>query len=349
MSNRLKNRYISSLYAFRKDPELKGKLPQRVSTRHLHNLVIDFQRHREHDWPKEVYYYCSVEVAYWIIKCGRMWLTDVRKMNDSTEMLYAVEYLQQHIEQLSKNKSLPDGFLNLLNNIFDDLTESTEWQNTLTFNSKLILAMCFTQLKDDASMWDRYGKSGEGVSIHFNLSNLLKVVTYAGIFTPNTSTYENGIIDVCYPEENNQCSCMDKIVDQLLAAHRKAKNQDEHYFINYLLEANILEFLMSHKHNSFSSEKEFRIYSKAPAEQTWMGDPHIYEHRVGSTKSVHAHIILPHCAIGISEDEFWQGLISGVTLGPRTGAFSHNLIQSALDSRNISDSLIKSSCPLQKF
>lgn len=312
-----------------------------------HNAFIDFHRSREYNYPKELSYFCDGNVAESIIGNGRLWLNDVRKMNDSTEMTFAIEFLKSKIEQLKNNSNFDKNLAHVIEASFLDLTNSNNWNNTTTYNGKLILAMCFTQAKDDAGMWERYADNGKGVAIHFNLKKLSTAVSSAGIFAPNSSAFETGIVKVCYAGEN--CTCLSDFASEVLEAYQEISIQSEKDIIRTMLHANVLELLMAHKHNSFSSERELRVFSKVPSIKTWHGSDHIFGHGEGDFKSLHSEIFLPHQALNQSGDEFWKELISGVTLGPLSSGETKNKIQLALDSRGLGvGRLMNSDCPLQK-
>jgi len=230
---------------------------------------------------------------------------------------------------------------------YKDLTDSSIWKDTLTYNNNLILAMCFTQAIDDAAMWDRYGDSGKGVSIRFNLKKLSRVVMTAGLYFPNPLPFEHGVTCVCYGGEN--CTCVNQLHNHALEAYADAKTNEERDLIRKLLHANVLELLVSHKHESFASEKEYRIFSRAPSVKTWVGTDHIYEHEKGSKKSLQSEIFLPHQAIQQSEEDFWKELIVGVTVGPCSSQETKDIMISALESRGIGDRLSSSTCPLVNY
>ncbi|MDH5434853.1 MAG: hypothetical protein OEY19_12995, partial [Gammaproteobacteria bacterium] len=173
------------------------------------------------------------------------------------------------------------------------------------------------------------------------------VVKTAGHFFPNSNTFEHGITPICYGEED--CSCVDDAYAHSLEAYSLAETNDERDLIRTMLHANVLELLVSHKHNTFASEKEYRIYSRAPSVKTWSGTDHIIEHEKGNTKSVHAEIFLPHQALNQSEEEFWDELIESVTLGPCATEETKVELQSALDKRGIGSKLMESKCPLVNY
>ncbi len=344
----MNNRYISVLEKFRSDKE--SNIPPRTfswGTMDLHNYFVEFQKSNEVGWADTLNYYCSSSVANSVIGNGRMWLNDVRKMNDNTEMIFAVDYIQSELSRIKEIEGIQPGLVEAIEKSYSDLTDSTIWKDSNTYNDKLILAMCFSVSKDDAAMWDRYADKGKGAYISFNLRKLFTAVKTAGHFFPNSNTFEHGITQICYGGED--CSCVDDVYAHSLEAYSVAETNDERDLIRTMLHANVLELLVSHKHNSFASEREYRIYSRAPSVKTWSGTDHIIEHEKGNSKSVHAEIFLPHQALNQSEEEFWDELIESVTLGPCAIEETRVELQSALDKRGIDSKLEKSQCPLFNF
>ena len=344
----MSNRYTTVLEKFRSDRESNTPLSTfSWGAMDLHNYFIDFQRANESEWSNTLNYYCSSRVANSIIGKGRMWINDVRKMNDKTEMIFAVDYIKEELSRIRTIEGINPGLVKVIEESYTDLTDSAIWKDTITYNSKLILAMCFSESKDDAAMWDRYAEKGKGAFISFNTQKLFTAVKSAGHFFPNSNTFEHGITPICYGGEN--CCCVERVYSHTLEAYTKAETDDERSLIRTLLHANVLELLVSHKHDTFSSEKEYRIYSRAPSVKTWHGTDHIFEHMKGSTKSVHAEIFLPHQALNQSEEDFWNELIDSVTLGPCATDDTKEELQKSLDSRGISNKLVESKCPLVNF
>ena len=88
------NRYIHTLNEFRKEQKLYqypvNKTPGYFS---MENSFIRFRQYKENSFPEVLNYYCNPNVAKSIFDGGTLWLNNVRKMNDSTEMNFAIEYL----------------------------------------------------------------------------------------------------------------------------------------------------------------------------------------------------------------------------------------------------------------
>lgn len=343
----MENSFIKVLEKFRSDRATNTYKGASLWWEKLANYFIDFQRGKQLEWPETLNYYCSSIVANSIIGDGCMWLNDVKKMNDHSEMTFAVDYLQRELSKIKTIDEIPSGLVDVIEESYIHLTDSTIWKDTTIYNNKLILAMSFSKSKDDAAMWDRYAEKGKGVLISFNSRKLFTAVKTAGHFFPNTNTSECGIVPICYGGEG--CNCVEELHFHALEAYSIANTDDEINLIRSLLHANVLELLVSHKHDSFSNEREYRIYSCAPSVKTWHGSDHIFEHKKGNKDSVHAEIFLPHQAINQSEEDFWNEIIDSVTLGPCSTDETKDELKASLESRGISDKLLESGCPLVNF
>ena len=341
------NRFIQLLEYYRNSKGTSEDWDTHNGSRDLHNAFVRFQQYKESEFPEKISYYCSELVAKSIIGTGVLWLNDIRNMNDKSEIAFAVEHITTRLTEMKSISSFNDGLVRVIEESFLDLTDSSIWKSATTQNQKLILAMCFTQLKDDAAMWDRYASSGTGVSIEFNLKKLFIALKTAAIYFPNSLTFEHGFAKVCYAGKS--CRCLENMHDAAIEAYQHAENDDERSVIRTMLHANVLEILVSHKHGSFSSELEIRIFSRVPLEKTWIGTDRIHEHGQGNRKSRHSEIFLPHQAINQSQDEFWQELINSVIIGPCASDETKQNIRLALESRGIGDRLSISSCPLRNF
>lgn len=296
------------------------------------------------DWPAEVTKYCSSTVAESIIGAGHIWLCDVRNMDDESEFTFAKNLLDSELDALKSEQSAPDVLIDALQKSANEFASSRDQS---TFNSRFILAMCFSRLKDDAAMWDRYGDVGQGMAIHFNLHRLATAISAASNLALNASRFDMGVVEVCYP--NDQCNCLKAIVSEVLIAYENTRDQDERDLVRTLLHARILEYLVGHKHPSFASEKEFRIYSRTPCERTWAGSDNIYEHDNGSRRSIHSIVPLPHLAIQESPEKFWRVLVPGVTYGPSSSEESRVRLTNAMEARGLGSRTKKSAYPLRSY
>lgn len=110
-----------------------------------------------------VYHYCSIESFLKIIEHYTLWLSDIRKLNDSQEYIWARDQLDKIIE-----------------NLITDLAGSTKlelWNEGKNFANSysITCAACFSQHRNLLSQWRGYADDGSGVAIGFSKKILQRV------------------------------------------------------------------------------------------------------------------------------------------------------------------------------
>jgi hypothetical protein len=336
------NRYLEVLSQYKED--IKNN-KQSTHPKFFDNYINQFGEMKSKNISKVGILYTNSFVAKNIIENGHIWLNDIKNMNDSSEMKFSVSYFEKKIAAFHENADRNHEYINIIEETFREHKNKFYIEHSKE-NEKLVLAMCFSQAEDDATMWDRYANKGNGVAIHFNLEKLYSNLTNAGIFFPNTSSFEYGIAQVCYPVEG-KCQCFDKLYDEALEAYIIAENQDELNTIRTLLHTHVLELLMSHKHPSFKSENEIRMYSQAPSKKTWGGSDHIHEHNNGKNKSCHIILNLHLESMMAGEENLWRELVKKVVIGPNADEATRKSVYGTLKSRDLEDIVIESDCPLR--
>lgn len=79
------NPYIKALECFR---EQQKELTEFIAMDYPFNCARKYLRKTG---PERLSHYCSSDTAIKIFENCIMWLTDIRKMNDESELLYAIE------------------------------------------------------------------------------------------------------------------------------------------------------------------------------------------------------------------------------------------------------------------
>lgn len=111
--------------------------------------------------PGIVYHYCSVETFYNIVLHHTLRLSDIEKSNDFMEKKWAINQCLLHIEHHIEQREFAG-----------DRKKSRELLEQLRiqfgqFNT-MILACCFSSVRDLLSQWRGYGDNGSGVCIGFD-------------------------------------------------------------------------------------------------------------------------------------------------------------------------------------
>lgn len=176
---------------------------------------------------KTIYHYCSIKAFESIIREKKIWVSDILKMNDSSEERYLVKVLIHYLINL-KNKLLKDkNYLEYIKNrevessklekakkerIFE---KSTKKNNNLFIHINKLLIInkmlekysnlfgkyicCFSKEGDLLSQWRAYANDGKGFSIGFDIKKLDEYISKEKTITLEEVNYIAEKIDI---EEN---------------------------------------------------------------------------------------------------------------------------------------------------
>ena len=209
--------------------------------------------------PQILYHYCSLETFFSIVKSSSIWLSDVKKSNDSQEMKwlrhkYYYYILEKYNETNDKNiKSICEIILSMATK--DDFKECPAWllpacgktdeQMFDIFNSLRVYTFCLSQQFDSLGQWRGYADGGQGVAIGFSKS-YLNAVKGRGLLCP-ISNFIFG--NISYKTE------FTSLFDSIFSMHNQT-NVAEFVFKNL---QDITHISALFKSPSFKEEKEWRI------------------------------------------------------------------------------------------
>ncbi len=121
-------------------------------------------------YPQTLYHYTSIEAFRSIIVNKQLWMTNIKYLNDSSELVHGIDIalavILKHLEIHDKSNNFLSGF------ITRSLTADTL--------SKMRMSSCVASFSEDAdslSQWRAYASGGTGVCIGFKsefFSNLIK-------------------------------------------------------------------------------------------------------------------------------------------------------------------------------
>lgn len=312
------------------------------------NLFNDVRNYaRNESIPEFLSHYCSADTAIKIFENRTVWLTDVRKMNDESELIYAIKLLKSRLEKIEKNEPLYNDLSKKIRQDLDVLLRSPSGQQQDITNSvrdKIVMATCFSIHHDDANMWRIYGDNATGVEIQFNSDVLAKTVAYYHHSIPNANAYETGFVEVCYSGEN--CDCLQKLADQVIEAYKKTESNYERNIIRTLIAYYISDFVMSHKNPAFKGEGEYRIFTHIPINKTWSGSNFLLNHPNGKTQ--YTELCLGAWMIGYrSINEFLPDLIQSINFGPHINKDKKDKLEEILVSLGLKEIFKISTIPLR--
>jgi hypothetical protein len=222
-------------------------------SRHIRRSVAKLQRPK----PPLMYHYTDSQGLLGILKGNKLWATDIRSMNDATEMSYSLDLL----DQVRTVTRLGDGFP-FLDRLFADVYDTIR----MAFR---IYCVCFSELPDDLTQWRAYGGSvgGYSIGLDFSKANFLQTIAEAS-FDDYTL-----LAKVIY-EREAQVRLLESALEQLRdAANRiyrnyldgqfggKSKRLEEGLVSDFAshIVIPIVDLLLRFKHPKFASEREWRI------------------------------------------------------------------------------------------
>lgn len=303
--------------------------------------------HVSNSTPEWLSHYCSADTAIKLFEHCIMWLTDVRKMNDDSELLYAIESLKSGLKRLSIDnpiyKEFPQIVLQDLSSLLGSSAEQQE-SATASLRNKIVMATCFSIHDDDANMWKLYGDKATGVEIRFNSEVLSKTARNYGHFIPNAGSYETGFVKVCY--SGASCECLQNLGNQVVEAYSESKSDDEKSMLRTLIYYSVSDFLMSHKHPTFQGEGEYRLFTHIPINKTWYGSDYLLNHPNGKTQ--YTPLAFGAQAIGYRGlEDFLPELIQSVNFGPHIGKGHRAKLEQKLQELGLQEKIIQSTAPIR--
>ena len=337
------NPYIKALECFR---EQRRSLSPRMEMDYLLNRI----REKPQDSiPEFLSHYCSADVAIKIFENLTIWLTDIRRMNDSSELIYAIKLIKSEAYKLNIKNPIYEEFSNIVLWDIDallGLPERLQEFEVGSVRNKMIMATCFSVHHDDANMWRLYGDQASGVEVRFNSKALAETAGHYGQFIPNSSGYETGFVRICYSGDG--CNCLENLGGQIIESYRYAKSEEERSILRTLIYYSVSDFLMSHKHPSFQGEGEYRLFTHIPIEKTWGGSDFLLFHPNGKTQ--YTPLALGAYMIGYhKQEDFLSVLIESICFGPHIHKEKLEKLEKIFFNIGLSKKLTKSTAPIRKF
>ncbi len=193
--------------------------------------------------PGILYHYTSLAGLLGTLGSHSLWMTDMAYMNDSSELQYGIDLINQCYE--SKLTKLPATCAELLNRAF--------WSREVIEESGARMVACFCTNDDLLSQWRAYGQGGSGYNIGFDSSRLtnrhvqLRKVIYS---LATQRRLIRAVVDktcALFKEEAGN-----QTIEELNKTTIFKRYVDHLYY-------NLIEFALTFKHPSFKEENEWRL------------------------------------------------------------------------------------------
>lgn len=189
------------------------------------------------------YYYCSINTFLNIIKNREIYLSDPLKMNDSSEIKWYLNKLNE------EQKIRPDSIFNAMKKrsglkfSFEELKDTLE-----SYGQNSIYISCFSEEPDLLSQWRAYADDGRGVAIGFILEDLAE---YDNFFLEKI-IYPN---EVVYDSLENDVEIVSDQIGTVISEGKITSNDEMiRLFIHELVPV-----LAKYKNPAFQEEKEHRL------------------------------------------------------------------------------------------
>ncbi|MCM1136188.1 MAG: DUF2971 domain-containing protein [Clostridium sp.] len=182
-----------------------------------------------------LYHYTDFTAFNGIIRCGELRLNNILNMNDASEMrLFMNGLYNAVVEKLSSNGEYEK--IHKTRAFFQG-----ELEKEFHYSA---YAACFSEYRDDAAQWERYGHAGQGVCIAFH-NRLLQEMIGGAI----------SLQKVYYQADMREHRLVDEFYDVIKKSDKFSDSLPE---LQRLMNEAWIQSA-AFKHPSFANEKEFRL------------------------------------------------------------------------------------------
>lgn len=269
-----------------------------------------------------LYHYTTFAAFDGIIRCAELRLNNILNMNDASEMrLFMNGICKAVTERLDQNGK---------NNKSRDVEAFFQKELEEEFHYSAYAA-CFSEYRDDAAQWERYGYLGQGVCIAFQKELLQKMV--GGVISLQKVYYqtdmrEHHLADDFY-ETIKDAESFSECIPSLHSLMNEAWLQSAAF-----------------KHPSFASEREVRLVVSPFISSKFTMEPkyHVSAERIKKYYPLNLRKMCNDLDMRLSD------LVGEIIIGP-TSSQSLPILQDYLDDCGLGvlkDRISVSECPLRK-
>ena len=209
--------------------------------------------------PRVLYHYCSLSTFKSILDNKSIWLSDIRRSNDSLELQWIMGKCQSYIlqawvdyvEAVKKERGLEvlslehfDRFKDLYNLVsaYDADDDTKNW------------VFCLSEKADDLGQWRGYADDGKGIAIGFN-SAVFKTINQIGQIVRSTT------VDLKFDKVHYSERDIKAFFDRAVGAQKITVDMSPDDVIEKLKRALGFSYMFApmFKNDKFRDEKEWRI------------------------------------------------------------------------------------------
>lgn len=270
-----------------------------------------------------LYHYTEFVAFNGILKNAELRLNNILNMNDAQEMRLFMNGICSAVVSRVKEAGLEKEKLRKIESYFKE-----ELQEEFHYSA---YAACFSEFRDDASQWERYGNVGQGVCIGFHEEMLEKMV--GGAVSLHRVYYQDSVTE-------------HELVESFykLAMKKSTFEKDAAAFQELMDEAWVLS--AAFKHPSFSSEKEVRLVVSPFIANDFAIEPQYYigKNRIKKYYPLNLNRMCDRAGIKLTD------VIGEIIIGP-TSTQSLPILADYLSDCGLGvlkDRIHLSTCPLRK-
>jgi len=249
------------------------------------------------DTPRDtLYHYTSLSGLLGIVGSGELRASDIRYMNDSTELRHTLDLLRSQIRRrLAAGTDRPQL-----------LSQFMEWLSPRVVRGPMLFGGSFRANGNLLSQWRGYSVHGKGVSLGFAPQHIIKC-----------ASQQNFQLTKCLYSPRAQRSLVEKILDTIEDSVSVEQEEEKQYGEKFArIEADLLRIAAIMKHPSFEEEQEWRIVSPVISETRH----HPIEFREGHSMLVpfYRFSLRSDSGTGIGLDHVYAGPTNNIELSMRS-------------------------------
>lgn len=250
-----------------------------TSSMPLHRTAVELGRL---SIPGEIYHYTNQSGLFGILHSRTLWASDVRYLNDSSELRYGVAMITERLKARSGGPNI--GLWPVFQLVFDRLESIRVAPHIASFS----------EVPDDLSQWRAYGSYCLGFNVDLNQQLNLAKATFG---------------PVCYDPELQQ-SIVEDLVDEILDEAAKVGAPPLPLLSATRVGLSVYQTALFMKHPAFAAEREWRAL-------LWGTIPGIVKLGIRTTATVPTPYLALPLASKIEVTEAGLGCLEKVIVGPR--------------------------------
>ena len=257
-----------------------------------------------------LYHYTNYIALRGILENKELWLSNVRSMNDTSEMLHFMNCLKIAVKKECPGKD------DIIDNLFENQINKLKTEQAYSLS--------LSELYDDAAQWERYANEGKGVLIKFNVTQLRKLLDKKKLV----------LQQIFYRDDVSTHQVKAEIVFYIMYGKTFDFSSIDSAFENAWASS------VAFKHPSFKNEMEKRI-TLMSFFSTFYDEKPKYNMESWGIREYYP------LKISNKDDALMPGLIEEIMIGPRA-YYPEGVFERYLKSLGINNILITySKCPLR--